>query len=146
MNTQAKSPQDVNSILVRKTDELQQQINQQTKEEKQALKEIKDTIHKDLQALIKETTKGDDDLEAEIHKQTVTIMLSIAAIILTFVWQNTLETAIKYYFDVPENALKMKVIFASIVTVIVVAFIFYLNKKTEGAIAKGAKAEKYTNK
>ena len=126
--------------LIRKTDQLQQQIAKQTQEEQKVLKDIQNTLHKDLTNLIKETKKGDDELEEEIHKQTVTIMLSIAAIIVTFVWQNTLESAINYYFDVPKNALQMKVVFAVVVTIIVVAFIMYLNKKTSGSIAKGAKA------
>jgi len=134
------TPSKTNEQLVKEMDEVQQEIKKQTHEERKAMNELKDIMHKDIQKLIKESTKSDDELEAEIHKQTVTIMLSIAAIILTFVWQNTLETAINHYFNVPKNALQMKVIFATVLTIALGIFIYYLNKATSGSIAKGAKA------
>ncbi len=111
---------------------IQQVSESQTKLIKSELDELqKDTIiqtrvlKKELDDLQKDT----EDLEAETRKQTIVIVLTIIGIIITTVWQNAIQDYINYYFEIPKDALKMKLVFAVFITVLLIFLVYYLTKK-----------------
>lgn len=65
-------------------------------------------------------------VKSEVRNQTVKYILAALGLVAGLAWNDTIKSAIEYFFPQDQNSLKAKLIYAIIITLIVVILSFYL--------------------
>lgn len=74
-------------------------------------------------------------VRSEVRNQTVKYILAALGLIAGLAWNDAIKFAIEYFFPQDQNSLKAKLVYALIITLIVVILSFYLAR-----VAKKEKA------
>ena len=72
--------------------------------------------------------KKEKSLRKELRSQAIGYLLGAFGLVAGLAWNDAIKATIEYIFPLDRNGLQAKFIYASIVTIVVVVFTFYISK------------------
>lgn len=83
---------------------------------------------------IRKITKESQELHREVRRKTVTYITAALALVVGLAWNEAIKAVIEYLFPLDQNTMAVKLIYAAILTVVLVFITAYILKeqKEEG--------------
>ena len=71
-------------------------------------------------------------LQHEVRERTLGYVIAAFGLVAGLAWNDAIKALIEYFFPIKENTLSAKIIYAFLITLVVVACTMYLNRLFQG--------------
>ena len=78
---------------------------------------------------VKRIKEGSDELRREVRKRTVTYIAAALGLVVGLAWNEAIKAVIEYLFPLDQNTMAAKIIYAGIMTVVLVFATAYVLKE-----------------
>lgn len=80
---------------------------------------------------VKKLKEESEELRREVRKRTVTYITAALGLVVGLAWNEAIKSVIEYIFPLDENSMAAKLIYAFLMTVILVFTTAYILKETK---------------